>query len=114
MNITEIVELLFYLVVCLLSVFVIPQLRERLSKDQMEDLLKWVDIAVAAAEQLYDSVDGEAKKNYVLQRLRSRGYTLDADALDTAVEAAVLRLHRELLSGYKTGTGEEDAGAKSV
>ena len=96
MNITEVLEAIVYLFLAVLSMFVIPAIREKVGADKMNEFLKWVDIAVAAAEQLYDSMDGPKKKNYVLNYLSSKGYTVDEDELDLAVEAAVNRLHHEL------------------
>ena len=99
MNITEILEAFFYLITALLSLFVIPAIKERVGAQNMATFLKWVDIAVAAAEQLYESADGEAKKDYVLNYLTMRGYDVDERELDMAVEAAVNRLHHELYGG---------------
>lgn len=110
MDITEIVKIIFWLIVSAVSVFAIPYIKSKMTKEQMDDFLKWVEIGVMAAEQLFDSVDGKAKKEHVLQFLLSKGYTVDSAVIDAAVEAAVLRLHRELLSGYKTGREENDVG----
>ena len=59
-------------------------------------MLRWVDIAVSAAEQLYDAAQGGQKKLYVLGFLRDKGYDIDEDEIDLAIEAAVLRLHKEI------------------
>ena len=59
-------------------------------------MLRWVEIAVSAAEQLYDATQGNAKKQYVVSFLEERGYRVDEEELNLAIEAAVLRLHREI------------------
>jgi hypothetical protein len=56
----------------------------------------WVDIAVAAAEQMYKATDGPMKKRYVVNYLSNKGFVVDEDELDLAIEAAVNRLHHEL------------------
>ena len=99
MNITEILELIIYLVVAILATFVIPVIKNKYGAQSLENALKWVDIAVAAAEQLYESTEGAAKKEYVLEFLWDRGLLIDEDELDMAVEAAVNRLHNELYGG---------------
>lgn len=99
MNITEILEAFVCLVVALLSLFVVPAIKNKVGAQNMDTFLKWVDIAVAAAEQLYDSAAGEAKKDYVLNYLTMKGYEVDERELDMAVEAAVNRLHHELYGG---------------
>lgn len=38
---------------------------------------------------------GAQKKAYVLEYLRTKGFTLDIDTLDNLIESAVLDLHRE-------------------
>lgn len=99
MNITEILEAVVYLIVALLSLFVVPAIKNKVGAQNMATFLKWVDIAVAAAEQLYDATQGEAKKEYVLGYLATKGFNVNEAELDLAVEAAVHRLHHELYGG---------------
>lgn len=99
MNITEILEGIVYVLVAILSLVVIPAIKERVGAQNMANFLKWVDIAVAAAEQLYESTEGETKKEYVLNYLTMKGYAVDERELDMAIEAAVNRLHHELYGG---------------
>ena len=50
---------------------------------------------MSAAEQMYRSGGGQEKKAYVLAFLEGRGYRMDDEAVEMAVEAAVLDLrHR--------------------
>lgn len=99
MNITEFLALGIYAVAMIMSVMFIPWLRERLGNEGYEQMLRFVDVAVAAAEQLYDVMDGAKKKRYVLDYLESKGYEVDSQDLDVAIEAAVKRLHHELYGG---------------
>ena len=96
MDITEILNAAVTLIAALVSTFVIPWLRERCNAQQVERLMLWAEIAVAAAEQLYGDLDGEKKRQYVLDFLNSRGCKLDGEAVEKALEAAVLRLHHQL------------------
>lgn len=95
-DLTSIINAVIALAAALISAFVIPWLRRKTSAEDREELLKWVEIAVAAAQQLYHHLDGAKRKEYVLAFLSERGYTLEGPELDAAIEAAVLRLHREL------------------
>jgi len=95
-NITPIVEAFLALLATLITVFVIPWIKKKIGAENMSEFLAWVDIAVAAAEQLFDSTDGAAKKQYVAVFLESKGFKLDTQALDNAIEASVIRLHNEL------------------
>ena len=96
MELTEFVKMLIELVAAVASLWLVPWLRAKLNAEQVSDMLRWVEIAVSAAEQLYDAAQGNAKKVYVLGFLRDRGYDVDEEELDLAIEAAVLRLHKEL------------------
>ena len=99
MNITEVLEAVFYLIAVLVSAFVIPAIKNKVGAQNMANFLKWVDIAVAAAEQLYAAADGEKKKYYVLNYLSTKGFDVDEDELEMAIEASVNRLHNELYGG---------------
>ena len=96
MDFTEIVKIIIELVAACASLWLIPWLRAKLNAEQVSDMLRWVEIAVSAAEQLYEATDGEEKKGFVLDFLSDKGYDIDLDRLDLAIEAAVLRLHKEI------------------
>lgn len=101
MNITEILEAFVYVFVAIVSLFVIPFIKSKVGAQNMDEFLRWVDIAVAAAEQLYDSTDGSMKKHYVLNYLTDKGFVVDEAELNLAIEAAVNRLHHELYGAVK-------------
>ena len=98
-NLTPIVQAAIVLIAAIITTFVVPWIKSKLANEDMAIFLRWVEIAVAAAEQLYESTDGVAKKEYVLTYLREKGYTVDVDDLENAIEAAVLKLHNELNKG---------------
>ncbi|MBR2417873.1 MAG: holin, partial [Clostridia bacterium] len=76
---TPIFEFIITLISAVISCFLIPTLKRRLSKDKQEQLLYWVNIAVEAAEQLYGSKAGQQKKEYVVAFLLSKGIVFDVD-----------------------------------
>lgn len=96
MELTEIAKIVIELCAAIASLWLIPWLRAKLNAEQVSDMLRWVEIAVSAAEQLYDAAAGDAKKNYVRGFLLDKGYDVNTDEIDNAIEAAVLRLHKEL------------------
>ena len=96
MELTELVKMLIELVAAVASMWLVPWLKAKCNAEQVADMLRWVEIAVSAAEQLYDAAQGSAKKQYVVSFLEERGYRVDENEVDLAIEAAVLRLHREL------------------
>ena len=95
-NLTAIFEAVIALVLALASAFLLPWLKSRTTAEQRTELLKWVDIAVAAAQQLHHQADGEARLEYALSVLWARGFDVDTVEVRNAVEAAVLKLHQQL------------------
>lgn len=100
-DITPIVSAVIVLLSALISVFLIPYIRSRTEASRLAEIEKWVQIAVAAAEQLYTSAQGEEKKNYVLNFLTDHGYDVDFTEVNNLVEAEVLKLHAELYGAEK-------------
>lgn len=97
-DITAVISALLTLLGTVITVFVVPWLKCRTCAQDREELLGWVDIAVAAAQQVLYSGTGAQRKEMVRGFLRSKGYDVDLEEVDQAIEAAVLRLHRELES----------------
>ena len=81
------------LVAAVLTAVVIPYIKTKTTTDQQRQINTWVQIAVSAAEQIYNGPGrGEDKKKYVVEWLRQHGVTVDADKLDAMIEAAVYDL----------------------
>lgn len=102
-DITQITVALIALLSAIVTGFLIPWLKSKIgiNNDKITDnqraVLKMIIVtAVKAAEQLYNSDQGQEKKAYVLNLLKEQGYDIDSDALDAAIESAVLDLHRQL------------------
>lgn len=96
LNLTPIINAVIALLAALVTVFVIPWLRRKTSAQDREEFLRWVEIAVAAAEQHWDSAKSKEKKEAVTAFLREQGFTFSESEIDSAIEAAVLKLHHEL------------------
>ena len=95
-DVTPILEALIALAVSIITVFVVPWIHSKTSAQNRDTMLKWVDIAVAAAQQLYHHLDGPSRLEYALSVLAERGYNVDSCVVQDAVEAAVLKLHQQL------------------
>lgn len=97
-DLTSILEAVIAVVAALITAFVIPWIRSKMTASQQEELAKWVTIAVTAAEQLYAGQGrGEEKKAYVLAFLETKGYSVDTnnvmDSIDALIEAVVYELN---------------------
>lgn len=95
-DITPIVNGLIAVITAVITAFLIPWIKAKTTNEQQQEILTWVKIAVSAAEQIFKgSGRGEEKKAYVLDFLESHGMLVDEEAVDNAIEMAVLELSRE-------------------
>ena len=76
-DLTPVINAVIALAAALITAFVIPWIKRNTSAKDREEFLKWVEIAVSAAEQLFYSTQGKEKKKYVVQFLEGKGFTLD-------------------------------------
>ena len=102
-DITELLKAVVELMAVLITLFVIPWLKRKVGNEKMTDFLRWVEIGVLAAEQMYQSFEGEEKKNYVVGLLKEKGFKFTDAEVTAAIEGAVKTVHAEL---YGVGVGE--------
>ena len=92
-DLTQVATALISLVIALVSAFLVPYLKNKLTTSQFNTMLSWVNIAVEAAEMIYTgSGRGEEKKEYVVNFLNEKGFSLNSNEIDTLIESAVLEL----------------------
>ena len=98
-DLTPIILSVITLIFGLLMRYVIPAAKEKLSGNQMEMLRIAVKTAVYAAEQLYNSSQGQEKLHYVVDLLYKQGYIVDPEKIEDTtralIEAFVKELHIE-------------------
>ncbi len=93
-DITPIVNAVIAIIAAVITAFLVPWIKSKTTEQQRKEIGAWVKIAVAAAEQLYEGQGrGAEKKAYVLEFLAKNGLTVDMDAIDTMIEAAVQQLN---------------------
>ena len=92
---TFIFELIITLISTVISCFIIPQLKNKLSEEKRANRLYWTEVAVKAAEQLYGSKAGQQKKEYVVAFLLSKGIVFDVDEVTALIESEVYKLTTE-------------------
>jgi hypothetical protein len=97
MDITEIVTLILKLVLVLATTFLIPWVKKKVDAEKLTEVRKWTMIAVEAAEMIYNGFEmGEAKKAFVEDFLKRKGFNLNTDEVDKLIEAAVLEMNNAL------------------
>lgn len=112
MNITPILELVVKLIFTLITIFLVPKLKELIStkvaESDQKKLLRWVELAVQAAEEAERSglIDKKAKYQYAKNFLEARGVTFDADTMQALIDSTCW----ELFNQFKK---DSDSGAES-
>ena len=72
----------------------IPYLRSKITTNKLEEIQYWVNVAVTAAEQIFNEPKmGDLKKKYVLDFLSKLGVNLTEEELNVLIEAAVKELN---------------------
>lgn len=96
-DITNLLKIAVDLIFLLISLYVIPWLKEKKDNEEWQKKYRYVEIGVKAAEQIYkESGMGKFKKDYVWKFLASKGYSVNEAELDNMIESAVLNLHLEM------------------
>ena len=84
------------LAVAVVTAVLIPWIRTKIGDAKWAQLLQIVNIAVQAAEQLYNKGEGEKKLAYALERaqeaMKAQGLTFDLNIIQGAIEATVRNL----------------------
>lgn len=95
-DITKILLAVITLLGAIITTFVVPYLKQKLSEGSWENLTIIIKTFVRAAEQIIGSGKGEVKKQKVLQWLKKQGVDIDSDMIDKAIEAAVKDMNIEM------------------
>ena len=93
-DITVIIEAAIALISAVITCFLIPLVKSRLSAEKKEKLEFWIKTAVKAAEQIFKNIDkaGTQKKDYVVNFLLSKGLVFDVDEVTALIESEVYKL----------------------
>ena len=95
-DLTPIVNAVITLIAAIVTTFLIPWIKSKIDAAKLAQIVEWVGIAVRAAEQIYnESGMGEKKKQYVLDFLEDKGFTLDPNSINAMIEAVVKELNIE-------------------
>lgn len=112
MDITPILELVVKLIFTAVTIFLIPKIKKllaaKVAESDQKKIIRWVELAVQAAEEAERSglIDKKAKYQYAKSFLEARGATLDADAMQALIDSTVW----ELFNQFKK---DSDADAES-
>lgn len=94
-DLTQIILAVITLLGAVITGFLIPWLKNKLTDHQYDMLATLIRVGVFAAEQLFTTEQWKEKKQYVVDLLAENGYTVDATAVDALIEATVRELRIE-------------------
>lgn len=93
-DLTPIFQALIALLASIITIRVIPWIKARTTAQQQEMLRAAVSVAVYAAEQLYGTGKGHDKLMYVKGQLARKGFHVDVDEIEAAVQDLSLNQER--------------------
>lgn len=91
-DLTGIFEALIALVSSVVTVFLIPWLKTKLTNEQLNKAHSIIQIGVFAAEKLYGAGNGDKKLAYVEDLLKAKKIKLDTKTLKAMVDAEVKKM----------------------
>ena len=95
MNIEIIITVIIPIIGAILTYILIPLVREKTTKEQRDNIMFWVEVAVIAAEKHFGEKTGDQKKLYVLSFLQERGIKLESEELDVIIDAVVEQIFNQ-------------------
>lgn len=103
--ITAVIEIVFTLIVGLLTTKIIPMLREK-------GLYKYADVFVKCALTAFEAGHGKEKFDYVFERISESKYGkyFDAETIKAAIQAAYVNMCNELKKEPSPMTPNDDEG----
>ena len=108
MDITVILELIIKLIFAAITIFLLPKLKalisEKVAESDQKKIIRWVELAVQAAEEAERSglIDKKAKYQYAKDFLEKRGVTFDPDTMQALIDSSCW----ELFNKFKADSGE--------
>ncbi len=91
---TKILELAITLIGIIVTTYVIPYIKSKYTQNELDKLTEYIEYGVRCAEMYFDTTDGKAKKQYVLNYVMGVldnlvDVELTEGELDTLIEGVV-------------------------
>lgn len=91
----QIATLIISLIGVVLTGVFVPWLKMKMNDEKLRSVEMWINIAVAAAEQMKAAgLITDDKKDYVVKFIRDKGITITDEELDALIEAAVYEINK--------------------
>lgn len=97
-DLTQIIVAVIGLLSAVISAYLVPYIKAKTTNEQRMNALMWTQIAVQAAEMIYNqSGMGKEKFDYVKRFLVEKGFDYDEKEVKALIESAVLKLKTEII-----------------
>lgn len=94
-DLTQIVNCILALIGAIITGIIVPWIKSKTTENQRKELLAWLEIAVQAAEQIYNGTGlGTQKKEYVIHFLQEHGYDVDSEMIEAMIESTVFDMKK--------------------
>ena len=109
-NLTPITVAIIGVVIIAISAYLIPYIKTKMTEEQLKNLYTWTEVGVKAAEQLCKSgvIKKEERKEYVLDFLANKGFTVDFNEIEALIESFVKDLPPLIISGVSDKTEKKE------
>lgn len=102
-DLTEIICSVIVVLAGILMRYIVPMLASKLDMQKLQAVREWAKIGVQAADMIFSSTQGREKKQYVIDFLASKGYSVDTEkirdtwsqAINDIIESEVMQLKIE-------------------
>lgn len=108
-DLTPLFEALIGLLAAIVTIYLIPWIKTRLTSDQIAKARMVVEIAVYAAEKAYGPCCGKEKLEYAKQILAAHGVKLDTKRMLAMIDATIKKMEQNelyVLEAAETATEE--------
>lgn len=89
LDLTKLTQAIISLAAGIVSLYLVPWLRSKLTNEQLAKAKSWVQIAVYAAEKLYGAGNGDQKLAYAEAILLEHNIKLDTTTLKAMIDAQI-------------------------
>lgn len=100
-DLTPLMQAVISLAAALITLYLIPWIRERTTAEQRAKMRAMIEVAVYGAEKLYGAGHGEEKFAYAREWLKGQGFDIDIDTLRMEVDAAIQVMDGEEITLYE-------------
>lgn len=96
MNYSELINILLEVIITIAVGFIIRLINTKIGSEKLNQILKWIEIAVKAAEDnIKKSNAGQEKKEIVTEFITNKFNNVDSEFLSTAIDCAVYNMNQE-------------------